>query len=99
MKFRFQANQNPLAAEERTKVLANPGFGQHFTDHMVTIGWTAEQAGQTKAFEAGDYLKMVGDWADARVEPCGPLNLSSAGARLHHTHERSYIIEADALTT
>ena len=87
MKFRFQANQNPLAAEERTKVLANPGFGQHFTDHMVTIDWTADQAGQTKAFEAGDYLKMVGDWSDARVEPYGPLNLSPAAAVLHYAQE------------
>jgi len=27
---------------EREKILADPGFGKHFTDHMVTIDWTIE---------------------------------------------------------
>ncbi|SEG96005.1 branched-chain amino acid aminotransferase [Actinacidiphila yanglinensis] len=30
-----------LAAAERQAVLADPGFGRYFTDHMVTIKWTA----------------------------------------------------------
>jgi branched-chain amino acid aminotransferase len=29
------------AAAERDRILANPGFGQHFTDHMVRADWTA----------------------------------------------------------
>ena len=29
-----------LAAEEREKLLANPGFGRVFTDHMVRARWT-----------------------------------------------------------
>ncbi len=28
------------SAEEREAVLTNPGFGDHFTDHMVSIVWT-----------------------------------------------------------
>ena len=28
---------------ERDVILANPGFGKHFTDHMVSIDWTLEQ--------------------------------------------------------
>ncbi len=28
---------------ERDAILANPGFGKHFTDHMVSIDWTLEQ--------------------------------------------------------
>jgi branched-chain amino acid aminotransferase len=28
---------------ERDKVLANPGFGLYFTDHMVVIDWSVEQ--------------------------------------------------------
>ncbi|GGX76662.1 branched-chain amino acid aminotransferase [Streptomyces minutiscleroticus] len=32
---------NPLSDAEREAILANPGFGRHFTDHMVTIKWTA----------------------------------------------------------
>lgn len=31
-----------LPAAERDAVLANPGFGDHFTDHMVSITWTLE---------------------------------------------------------
>jgi branched-chain amino acid aminotransferase len=31
---------HPLPAAEREAILANPGFGRHFTDHMVTIKWT-----------------------------------------------------------
>ncbi|MCS0636637.1 branched-chain amino acid aminotransferase [Streptomyces sp. LP05-1] len=30
----------PLSDAEREAILANPGFGRHFTDHMVTIKWT-----------------------------------------------------------
>ncbi|MEU9335247.1 branched-chain amino acid aminotransferase [Streptomyces sp. NPDC048290] len=30
----------PLSAAERETILASPGFGRHFTDHMVTIKWT-----------------------------------------------------------
>ncbi|MEW2084390.1 branched-chain amino acid aminotransferase [Streptomyces sp. NPDC005283] len=29
-----------LSDAEREAILANPGFGRHFTDHMVTIKWT-----------------------------------------------------------
>ncbi|MDE2406120.1 MAG: branched-chain amino acid aminotransferase [Sphingomonadales bacterium] len=34
----------PTTADARAAVLANPGFGTNFTDHMVTIDWT-EAAG------------------------------------------------------
>src|SRR5690349_711074 len=36
----LQPSASPLAAAEREAILANPGFGRHFTDHMVTIKWT-----------------------------------------------------------
>ncbi|MEU7427181.1 MULTISPECIES: branched-chain amino acid aminotransferase [unclassified Streptomyces] len=36
----LKPSANPLAAAEREAILANPGFGRHFTDHMVTIRWT-----------------------------------------------------------
>lgn len=31
-----------LPAAEREAILENPGFGDHFTDHMVSIEWTRE---------------------------------------------------------
>jgi branched-chain amino acid aminotransferase len=31
---------SPTSAEARAQVLANPGFGTNFSDHMVSIDWT-----------------------------------------------------------
>ncbi|MEW2218323.1 branched-chain amino acid aminotransferase [Streptomyces sp. NPDC006990] len=38
--FDLEPTAEPLGAAEREAVLANPGFGRYFTDHMVTIQWT-----------------------------------------------------------
>jgi branched-chain amino acid aminotransferase len=32
----------PVPADRRAEILAAPGFGRYFTDHMVTIRWTAD---------------------------------------------------------
>src|SRR5689334_10863551 len=39
--FARTPNPAPLSAELRGEALADPGFGRHFTDHMVTIRWKA----------------------------------------------------------
>lgn len=36
----LKPSSTPLSAAEREAILANPGFGRHFTDHMVTVKWT-----------------------------------------------------------
>ncbi|GMA19157.1 branched-chain amino acid aminotransferase [Arsenicicoccus piscis] len=43
MTLSFPLTQNPAPAtdEAREAILANPGFGKTFTDHMVTATWTA----------------------------------------------------------
>jgi branched-chain amino acid aminotransferase len=38
--FSVIPNENPRSVEEREATLANPGFGKHFTDHMVDICWS-----------------------------------------------------------
>ncbi|MFG3253452.1 branched-chain amino acid aminotransferase [Streptomyces sp. NPDC048172] len=38
--FDLKPSAQPLPGAERDAVLANPGFGRYFTDHMVTIKWT-----------------------------------------------------------
>ncbi|AZZ52398.1 MULTISPECIES: branched-chain amino acid aminotransferase [Rathayibacter] len=38
--FEVTANPAPRSDEERARILANPGFGVHFTDHMVDIRWS-----------------------------------------------------------
>src|ERR687888_1255183 len=37
MAFDVARNPSPRSAEERTAILSAPGFGLHFTDHMVRI--------------------------------------------------------------
>ncbi|WP_327178170.1 branched-chain amino acid aminotransferase [Streptomyces sp. NBC_01335] len=36
----LKPTSSPLSDAEREAILAAPGFGRHFTDHMVTIRWT-----------------------------------------------------------
>ena len=40
LEFTIERNPAPASAEVREAVLADPGFGKHFTDHMVIIDWT-----------------------------------------------------------
>ena len=40
LSFDVQLSDHARTAAEREQVLANPGFGQVFTDHMVTIDYT-----------------------------------------------------------
>jgi branched-chain amino acid aminotransferase len=35
-------NHQPTPPAERAVILANPGFGKHFTDHMVDICWSKD---------------------------------------------------------
>jgi branched-chain amino acid aminotransferase len=39
--FAVRPHPSPVPEEEREAILAAPGFGQHFTDHMVTMRWSA----------------------------------------------------------
>ena len=38
--WQVTTNPAPLAATERAAILADPGFGEYFTDHMVDICWS-----------------------------------------------------------
>jgi branched-chain amino acid aminotransferase len=38
--FQTFHNENSKTREERDAILADPGFGKHFTDHMVDICWS-----------------------------------------------------------
>jgi branched-chain amino acid aminotransferase len=41
--FEIRPTQNPTPDAERDAILRNPGFGQVFTDHMITIRWDDER--------------------------------------------------------
>ena len=55
-------------------MLANPGFGNFFTDHNAIVDFSVDASG-------------VGGWHDARVEPYGPIALDPAAAVLHYGQE------------
>ncbi|MEH6781967.1 MAG: branched-chain amino acid aminotransferase [Rhodoglobus sp.] len=38
--FMVKKNQEPRSVDERDAILANPGFGVSFTDHMVDVCWS-----------------------------------------------------------
>ena len=40
--FDLHRNPSPASAERRAQIHANPGFGVHFTDHMVRAVWTKD---------------------------------------------------------
>ena len=41
--FDVRPASHPMPAAEREAVLAAPGFGQVFTDHMITLRWSADR--------------------------------------------------------
>jgi branched-chain amino acid aminotransferase len=42
MAFRVTRNPNPVSPQQRADILAKPGFGRYFTDHMVSIDWARD---------------------------------------------------------
>ena len=44
LRFPITANPNAVTDERLAEILVSPGFGDHFSDHMVLIDWT-EDAG------------------------------------------------------
>ena len=41
--FDIRLSAHPLPAAEREALLQAPGFGRYFTDHMITVRWSAER--------------------------------------------------------
>lgn len=62
------------SAEHRAAVLANPGFGNYFTDHTTIVDYSTDETG-------------AGVWHSARLEPYGPIALDPAAAVLHYGQE------------
>jgi branched-chain amino acid aminotransferase len=69
--FDIQPSSDPTSPADRAQALESPGFGRVYTDHMVTIRWSAERGG----------------WHDARLEPYGPLRLDPSASVFHYGQE------------
>jgi hypothetical protein len=47
--FEIETHDAPVADAERSALIADPGFGKIFTDHMVTIRYSTIVAGTMRA--------------------------------------------------
>ncbi len=41
LSYRIERSDHPATLERRQEIMAAPGFGKYFTDHMVSITWTS----------------------------------------------------------
>src|SRR5690349_25109984 len=52
MQISTTANPRPVDDTRLAEILANPGFGQHFTDHMLTVEWTPQEGWHAARIES-----------------------------------------------
>ena len=74
LEFTQELSAHPKPAEERAAILANPGFGDYFTDHTAVIDYKVDESG-------------AGVWQNARIEPYGPIAMDPAASVLHYGQE------------
>ena len=74
LEFTQELSTKPKSAAERATILANPGFGDYFTDHTAVIDWKAGESGEAA-------------WQNARIEPYGPIAIDPAAGVLHYGQE------------
>ena len=41
--FDIRLSAHPVPAAVRAQILTAPGFGKYFTDHMITLRWSADR--------------------------------------------------------
>lgn len=58
LQFRSEPHASPIPASERAARMADPGFGQVFTDHMAVIRWSEERGWHDAAVAARAPLTM-----------------------------------------
>jgi branched-chain amino acid aminotransferase len=56
--FRLEEHASPVAVEERTTRIANPGFGRVFTDHMAIVRYSADAGWHDPHIRARAPLQM-----------------------------------------
>ena len=54
VEFTQQPSATPKSAEERAAILANPGFGNHFTDHTAIVDYSVDAERQRWLADGAD---------------------------------------------
>jgi branched-chain amino acid aminotransferase len=93
-RIHFEPNSAALPTAQREAILADPGFGKHFTDHMLVMRYTVETGWQDGAISARKpfeidpacsvlhYAQEIFEGMKAYHTPAGPaLFRSDANAR------------------
>ncbi len=92
--FAEQAHSHPTSPEARAALLANPGFGRVFTDHMVTVQWTEGHGwhdavlGERKPFML-DPATLVLHYAQEIFEGMKAYRTSNGGVVLFRPEENA----------
>ena len=60
LQIEVTSSAEPVASHRLTEILAGPGFGQHFTDHMFVVEWTPEK---------GWYDARITPYAPLMIDP------------------------------
>jgi branched-chain amino acid aminotransferase len=58
LQFTHQPHPSPVAADKRAELLANPGFGRVFSDHMVTIKYSDDKGWHDAKIEPRGTIPM-----------------------------------------
>jgi branched-chain amino acid aminotransferase len=99
--FAFTPNPNPVPAEERTRLLQDPGFGRAFTDHMVTIryseaeGWHDARVGPRLPIEM-QVTSSVLHYAQEIFEGMKAYPRPNGGAALFRPAENARRLQSSA---
>lgn len=90
--FSFEPAPNPVSADERARLLADPGFGRVFTDHMALVeydeerGWTNARITARTPFQLDPatpvlhYAQEIFEGLKAYRRPSGKVALFRADA-------------------
>ncbi len=50
---------HPKPTEPQERVLTDPGFGKHFTDHMITIRWSVDAGWHDAQLGRGAHSRSI----------------------------------------
>ncbi|GAB7043406.1 MULTISPECIES: branched-chain amino acid aminotransferase [Catenuloplanes] len=103
--FEIRPNATPVAAADRTALLANPGFGRIFTDHMVTVRYAEGKGWYDARVEARAPIPMdpasaVLHYAQEIFEGLKAYNTADGGVSMFRpdANARRFNLSADRMS-